>query len=233
MERYWDQRASESPFYYVDNRMRYDNVDVEAFWRGGEEAIDALLGPLGIGLNENDEVLEIGCGVGRLTRVLSARARWVHALDVSDQMLSTARLHNPALGNVRWIHGDGTTLGAFQDSSFDACISFVVFQHLPDPELTYGYVREIGRVLRPGGWAAFQVSNDPAKHRRPSGRDRVRKRLHSAFRHGPRGVSNPAWLGSAVDLEHLTLAAHDGGMELEHVENEGTQFCLVLARRAS
>lgn len=233
MERYWDQRASESPFYYVDCEMRFDDIDMDAFWRGGEDAVAGLLGALGVELKEDDEVVEIGCGVGRLTRVIAARARWVHALDISEQMLSTARLQNAQLGNVRWIHGDGTTLAPLTDASFDACVSFVVFQHLPDPQITYGYVREIGRVLRPGGWAAFQVSNDPARHRRPTGLDRVRKQVRATVRGGPRGATNPAWLGSAVQLDDLRRAAADGGLELERIENEGTQFCLVLARRTT
>ena len=67
----------------------------------------------------------------------------------------------------------------------------MVFQHLPDPAITYGYVTEMGRVLRPGGWAAFQVSDDPSDPPPPRLRGR-RGRRRSAI---------PAWLGSAVDLD--------------------------------
>ena len=140
-------------------------------------------------------------------------------------MLDVARRMNPQLENVTWLHGDGTTLAGVASASADACVSHVVFQHIPDPEVTLGYVREMGRVLRPGGWAAFQVSNDPAVHRpRAAGPPRPWQRR-------PRGQSHPAWLGSAVDLERLGAAAADGGMAVEKVSGEGTQFCLVLTRR--
>ena len=47
----------------------------------------------------------------------------------------------------------------------------------------------------------------------------------------PRGQRDPAWLGSAVDLDELRAAAADGGTQVERVVHEGTQFCLVLLRK--
>jgi SAM-dependent methyltransferase len=231
MERYWDLRAGEDPFHYVDNRQRPGAPDLEAFWHGGDEVIDGMLSAVGVELTGHERVVEIGCGVGRLTRVLAQRAASVDALDVSEVMLEHARRYNPQLENVRWIHGDGETLAPLPDRAFDACVSFVVFQHLPDPELTYGYVREIGRVLQPGGWGAFQVSTDPRVHRRPPALRRLIRHLRAWLGRGPRGQSDPAWLGSAVTIDALRAAAADGGLELERVENEGSQFCLVLVRR--
>lgn len=175
-------------------------------------------------------MVEIGCGIGRLTRPLARQARSVVALDVSQVMLDHARKYNPELANVRWIHGDGSSLAPLPDRSFDACLSFVVFQHLPDPNLTYGYVREIGRVLRPGGWAAFQVSNRASLHERPSGAARLREFKRAVLRQGPR-TQNAAWWGSAVGLTELERSANDGGLDVEQVRHPGTLYCLVLARR--
>lgn len=225
MEDYWDRAARQDPFHYVDNREPLGAPNEEAFWRGGEQAVDRLLADVGVELRGSEDVVEIGCGIGRLTRVMAVRSRHVHALDVSEEMLADARRYNPGLKNVDWVHGDGTTLAPLPDARFDACISFVVFQHLPNPELTYGYVREIGRVLRPGGWAAFQVSNDPRVHRRSSAWHRARR----AFRKGD--YDDPAWLGSAVEMSRLRQAAADSGLAIERVANEGSQFCHVLARR--
>lgn len=227
MQRYWNRAAREDPFHYVDNRESLGAPNQETFWRGGEEAVDRLLSDVGAELQGNEDVVEIGCGIGRLTRVLATRSRQVHALDVSEEMLRDAQRYNPTLKNVTWIHGDGKTLSALPSDRFDVCISFVVFQHLPSPELTYGYVREIGRVLRPRGWAAFQVSNDPLVHKRPSARSRAVRRFKKGH------YDDPAWLGSAVEIPRLRQAAEDGGMEIERVTNEGTQFCHVLARRSS
>ena len=230
MERYWDARAGEDPFHYVDNREELGASNQEAFWAAGEEVIDQMFRDLGISLRGDEAVVEIGCGIGRLTRALAHRSKSVHALDVSEVMLGHARDYNPQLHNVRWIHGDGTSLAPLPDASFDACISFVVFQHLPNPDLTYGYVREIGRVLRAGGWAAFQVSNDPKTHERPKGLVRAREFVRRIRRIGPR-TQHEAWRGSAVELERLKRAASEGGMQVEQIKNPGSVFCFVLARR--
>lgn len=225
MEAYWDRRAQENPFRYVDNRKWMWDDDLNEFWRTGEEIVDSLFADLGVTLAGDEDVVEIGCGVGRLTRVLAGRARSVQAIDVSEEMLAHARRLNPQLANVAWLHGDGRTLTPFPDASADACVSFVVFQHLPDPELTYGYVRELGRVLRPRGWAAFQVSNDPEVHRPPPlWRRLVRRQPRRAYR-------NAAWRGSAVKISRLREAAADADLELVRLTNQGTQFCNVLARR--
>jgi SAM-dependent methyltransferase len=234
MRRFWDRRAREDAFYFVDNRLDYGRPELERFWNQGELDLEALLSRLDVAIRSSDRVVEIGCGVGRLTRPLSARASHVLALDVSAEMLTRARRHNPQLTNVTWIHGDGISLAGIDDSSVDACVSHVVFQHIPDPEIVLGYVREMGRVLRGGGWAAFQVSNDPNIHlpttygSRPG---RVRGFLRGRLGRGPKGQDDPAWLGSAVDLDELTAAAEGTGMAIERVEGAGTQFCLIRARR--
>lgn len=142
-----------------------------------------------------------------------------------------ARQHNPGLENVEWILGDGTTLDGVPSGTLDASVSHVVFQHIPHPTITLGYVRELGRVLRPGGWAAFQVSNDPEVHRRPPLRARVMSAVLPLTRSRPQGQRDPRWLGSMIDLGELRAAAADGSMAVERVVGAGTQFCLVLTRR--
>jgi SAM-dependent methyltransferase len=229
MARFWDARAREDAFFFVDNEQAYRAADLERFWAQGERQLDHVLGVLGVEVRPTDTVVDIGCGVGRLSRVLASRAAQVHALDVSAEMLAQARALNGHLDNVTWHHGDGTTLQPIPDGAADAVVSHVVFQHIPDPEVTYGYVREMGRVLRPGGWAVFQVSNDPAIH---TGRYRPPSRLKVLLGRAPRGQRDPEWLGSAVDLDELRRAAADGGQTIERVVGEGTQFCFVRLARA-
>jgi SAM-dependent methyltransferase len=228
--RFWNRRAREDPFFFVDDRLEYRNPDLEVFWRRGEEALEGMLSLLGAELDPSHRALEVGCGLGRMTRALSARCREVLALDVSSEMLRQARELNSELENVSWLVGDGRTLTPVDSKSVDACVSWVVFQHIPDPQVTLGYVEEIARVLRPGGWAAIQVSNDPGTHRR-SRRDALRSTALSLLRRRPRGRSHPAWLGSAVDLEELSARAARSGAPVARSWGEGTQYCLVLLRK--
>lgn len=190
-----------------------------------------MLEAVGAEVREGDVVVDIGCGVGRLTRVLAGRARRVIGVDVSAQMLARAADLNPGLANVEWMHGDGRGLPGVEDGAVDACVSHVVFQHIPDPAITLGYVGEMGRVLRAGGWATFQVSTDPAVHRPQRALQRLRWRAAASLRRGPRAQEHPAWLGSAVAVADLERAARDAGLVLQRVLGAGSQFTTVLARR--
>ena len=227
MRGFWNRRAAEDAAYFVDTRQRYRAPDWDHFWDAAP-LLDYVLEGLDVTVRPGDTVLEIGCGIGRMTRVLADRADAVLALDVSDEMLERARELNPQLDNVRWLLGDGESLAVVGDASVDACVSVVVFQHLPDPAIGLAYAREVGRVLRPGGWAALQVSNDPDAHRPRGG---LWLRVKSLIGRAPRGQRDPAWLGSALDLGALAVAAHEGGTELERVWGEGTQYCQVLLRK--
>ena len=223
-ERFWDERARENAFFYVDSEIGYDDPDTDAFWRRGEEVVDRVLGMVDLELRGDETVLDVGCGVGRLTRALARRVAKVQGLDLSGAMLALAREHNADLANVEWIHGDGRSLAGVGDASVDGVFSHVVFQHVPDPRITLGYVREMGRVLATGGWALFQVSTDPALHRPPGGvAGRARLLL--------RGRRDRAWWGSHVEMPALRDAAHEGGLSVERVLGERTQFTTVLARR--
>jgi SAM-dependent methyltransferase len=229
MERFWDARAREDPFYFVDSRLTYHATDEEAFWAGGEAALTALLGGLGVNIPPGRVILDIGCGVGRLTRPLAQGAARVLALDVSGEMLARARQLNADLDNVEWLHGDGESLRPIPDGSVDVCISHVVFRHIPDPAITLGYIGEMGRVLRPGGFAAFELSNDPRAHRHQG--VGMRSRLARLLRRAPRGQDHAAWLGTWVDLDDIGNAASEAGMKVEQVAGAGTEFCGVVLRR--
>jgi len=231
MRSFWEARARENPFYFVDNSLPYRAPEAERFWASGPHALDQMLGALGVTIDASDSVVEIGCGVGRLTRPIARRAADVRALDVAPRMLELAHRHNADASNVRWLLGDGASLEGIEDASADACVSFVVFQHIPDPSVTLGYVAEIGRVLRPGGWAAIQVSNDPAVHCPRRGPARRRQVLLSLVGRAPRGQGDPAWLGSNVELDDLERTAHSAGMDVERVVGAGEQFCFVRLRR--
>jgi ubiquinone/menaquinone biosynthesis C-methylase UbiE len=94
-------------------------------------------------------VLEIGCGAGRITQMLSATFNRVVATDVSADMLEYARARIPA-SNVSWQISDGDRLPS-GDGSVDAVFSCHVLQHYPSNAHQLGAFREIYRVLCDGG----------------------------------------------------------------------------------
>lgn len=231
MRDFWDRRAAENPLFFVDNKLSYQHPDADAFWAHGVEELDLFLASIDTTIGSDEHVLEIGCGVGRMTRVLAERAESVLALDVSPRMLELARHHCANLENVEWLLGDGESLAGVETASLDGCVTYVVFQHIPDPAITLGYVREVGRVLRPGGWAAINVSNDASIHRRRTGLEGLGIRLRALTGRGPRGQADAPWLGSAVSLADLRSAADDGGMDVQRISGEDRQLCFARLRR--
>jgi SAM-dependent methyltransferase len=228
MKDFWDARARENAEYFVDNRLDYNDGDEQFFWEQGAKDLAGMLASVDSpALRPADAVLDIGVGVGRLSRALAPQVGALTGIDVSREMIARAQ-RNLAGRDVELIVGDGTTLAPLADASFDVVISLVVFQHIPDPQITLGYVREIGRVLKPGGWAAFQVSNDPAIHSADYPRPSLLRRL---LGRAPQGTDDPAWRGSAVDLADVRAAADDGGMTVAQTSGEGTQYCIVRAVR--
>jgi SAM-dependent methyltransferase len=224
MREFWDARAAENAMFFVDNRLDYADTDAQRFWAEGATDLDKILGDLGVILTRRQVVVDLGCGIGRMSRPLAEKAMHVIALDVSENMLEQGRAANAHLGNVSWVLGDGDTLTGVEDGSVDGVFSFVVLQHVPTPEIVLGYVREMGRVLRPGGWCAFQVSNDPTVHKAHGG-----GKLKAMLGRGPKGQSHPAWLGTSVDPSELRATLAEVGLRPHTVLNEGTQFCLVHA----
>ena len=91
-------------------------------------------------------LLEIGCGTGHWTEYFRAGGFSVTATDASEAMIEVARRRSPA-GSV-YLRAEAERL-PFDVESFPAAAAVTVFEFLEDPARA---VREIRRVLRPGGF---------------------------------------------------------------------------------
>lgn len=230
---YWDAKARENAMFFIHSTLDYAHTDEAEFWASGPDNLDRTLEPFSRTIEPTDRVIEVGCGIGRLTRALADRARHVVGVDVSKEMIDRAREALADVANVELVVGSGLDLRGVADASMDVAYSFIVFQHIPDPRVTCGYIEEIGRVLRPGGWTVFQVSEQPEIHRRESwaADDTLVKRVSRLRGHKPRGCLEPQWLGSALSREELLAALARAGLVLDATLGDGTQYCVVSAHR--
>ena len=106
------------------------------------------------GLHPTDIALEIGCGVGRVGKVLSKRvAKWI-GTDISGNMLAYAAQRLKGLDNVELKELSTVGLKEIPDNSVDLVYCTVVFMHLLEWD-RYRYVAESFRVLKPGGRCFF------------------------------------------------------------------------------
>lgn len=97
--------------------------------------------------------LDLACGPGTFTRALAARVRFVAGLDFTPAMLSQAReaVGRVGLGNVAFARADANAL-PLGNSALDLAVCAYSFHHFLDPART---LRELSRVLRPGGRVAL------------------------------------------------------------------------------
>jgi SAM-dependent methyltransferase len=110
----------------------------DSYWAFHRDAFLAIVPPAG------RLTLDVGCGEGRVSRDLSAAGHRVIGLDRSPTLARHAR---SAGGMLATLVGDGGRL-PFPDAAADLAVAFMSLHDMDDMA---GCVREIARVLEPGG----------------------------------------------------------------------------------
>lgn len=99
------------------------------------------------------DVLEVGCGEGRGVELLMSKAKYFTAVDKIEEALVVLRKRFP---DGKFISMNIPPLGGLADNSYDCVVSFQVIEHIKNDAL---YLKEINRVLKPGGMALFTTPN--------------------------------------------------------------------------
>jgi SAM-dependent methyltransferase len=152
---YWDNAAQSAAAWYVSTGHEQES---EEFFRQGAAETDTFLSFCGVVPSREASVLEVGCGVGRMTRRLAQLFGKVIALDISEEMLRRCRDNLSSFDNVeyRLVEGDGT-LGRPCEGGVDVVFSYVTFQHVPSAVAQLRYFENCARALRTGGKLAVQI----------------------------------------------------------------------------
>jgi SAM-dependent methyltransferase len=173
-----------------------------------------------LGLASGDKILDLGCGFGRHAFEAARRGANVVALDAGRDevegvaatfaaMVEAGELTAPGLRTAA-VQGDALHL-PFPDAAFDRVICSEVLEHIPDD---IGAMRELARVLRPGGTMAITVPRfgpeiinwalSDAYHNVPGGHIRIYRRsvlrarltsvgLEVTGHHYAHGLHSPYW----------------------------------------
>src|SRR5260370_5005652 len=177
MRRDWNRRAKENARHYVVTGQH--QWSDEEFFQSGQVMLEEHVFtdlPTGCqGRDPNDmRVLGIGCGAGRVPRAMAEFFGEVYAVDISREMVRQARQAVAGFPNAHVIRNNGKDLSAVaphwwgrfgigRQLEFDFAFSVIVFQHIPSREIIESYVREVHRMLRPGGLFKFQVQGSPVE----------------------------------------------------------------------
>jgi len=235
MKDFWNRKASENPHYYISTFQDYSKIDEEEFLAVGRELALTHLQETPYTPSKDQVMLEIGCGIGRMTETFAELFGEVWPIDVSEEMIEKARARLKTCTNVFPHVSNGIDLSLFDDEKFDFVYSYLVFQHLPSPDLIINYVQEVGRVLKPKGVFRFQV------------RTHQRRRLlgliaqagwsaHDVFVRAfrlsaPTELSHPAFKGSVVDVQTLVDEIKSAGMEIIKIIGAGTPVTWITCEK--
>lgn len=201
----------------IEAARAYEEFFVPAiFNQWPERFLDAAL------VKDGDNVLEVGCGTGALTRRVIRRVGRqgrVTGLDLSDSMLCVAREICP---QADFKQGDAMAL-PFDAGSFDAVVSQFMLMFVPEPIKA---IREMWRVLKPGG--ALAVGVWEAIDRNPvysALADIARRRIDDA---SSESLSWPFALGAdgrlveifaEAGVKDVQITAHDGRAQFPSIES--------------
>lgn len=107
----------------------------------------------------NKNILDAGCGCGYGSDYLAQYAREVTGIDISCDAVAYCNKHYRR-SNLKYCQMDCQYL-TFNDSTFDTITSFEVIEHFKDPSC---YLKELHRVLKPGGQLIVSTPNDDVYH---------------------------------------------------------------------
>lgn len=99
------------------------------------------------------DVLEVGCGEGRGVETLMQHAKSFTAVDKIGDLID--RL-SAKYSSGRFIRMNIPPLKELRDNAYDSIVSFQVIEHIQDDRL---FLKEIHRVLKPGGIALLTTPN--------------------------------------------------------------------------
>lgn len=147
-----DMFTSIAPRYDLLNHLLSANVD-KLWWRRTARTFASVLSRPGT------SVLDLCCGTGDMAFALrrESSGAQVTGADFSHAMLELARGKSNAQHRITWIEADALQL-PFPDESFDLVTSAFGFRNLADYDAG---LREIRRVLKPGGECGILEFSDP------------------------------------------------------------------------
>ena len=148
------------------------------------------------------QVLDLGCAGGFMAEALDERGAAVIGIDPAEDAIAAARAHAEQTGRrITYDVGVGEAL-PYADQAFDAVVCVDVLEHVQDLEQV---IREVARVLRPGGMFLFDTIN-----RNPLSRLATITVAEDILRLLPRGTHDPALF---IKPEELRSAMGAAGLE--------------------
>lgn len=131
---------------------RFSSFKEEELKAAGDSYFDIVSAEM---LPENAVALDIGCGMGRWSKYISSKVKFVEALDPGDSIYAAVP-HTKSCKNIRVTQAGFGNL-PFENESFDFVFSLGVVHHLPD---TQAAINEAASMVKKQGWLLLYLYYD-------------------------------------------------------------------------
>ncbi|MGH9765959.1 MAG: methyltransferase domain-containing protein [Blastocatellia bacterium] len=210
----WNRRARENARWFI-NTVRLDQSEEEFDATGANEVRNLILPELALMTQGRDpktlRFLEMGCGIGRMTKHLAAIFGEVHATDVSGEMIGQARQRLRDLPNTHLHETSGVDFAGLPDNYFDIAFSAFVFQHVPSKDVIRSNIGEAYRVVKPGGVLKLHTNGVESRDYESADKD--------------------TWAGATFTEGELRELARELGARLLSVYGAKTMYCWTTMRK--
>jgi len=137
----------------------YNNYDYATFWKGrefehvaDEIAISRLIAKIP---SRKKHIIDVGAGMGRITPIYQKHWKRCDLVDSSRDQIDVARKNNEISENIEFICAGADSIPK-PDKLYDAAICIRMFHYIKNPQKV---IREVGRVLAPGGYFILEIPN--------------------------------------------------------------------------
>ena len=216
MKRDWDDRARQDAKWFI-NPLAFQQTDAEFDDTGASAVKRLLMDDLDLLSSGRDplslRVLELGCGIGRMTKSLAAAFGEVYATDVSGEMIRQAQQRLAGQSNVQLFETSGYDFADLPAEYFDLIFSAFVFQHVPSADIISSSLRDAYRTLKTGGAFKFETN--------------------SITSFDFEEIEKDTWLGASFPEGEIRRFAEEVDAQIISLNGSGTQYCWTILRKRS
>ncbi len=145
VEKFWTERWDS-----FDRKIKTESITKREEYR--------IIKPFLKNIPVRGRILDAGCGMGEWTVFLADQGYDAVGLDISEKTILRLK---ELLPDYQFIHGD-IRKTFFENDSFDACISWGVFEHYENG--MGDCLKEVNRILKPNGWLFMSVPYQNWRH---------------------------------------------------------------------
>lgn len=153
----WNVRARDMP---RETTATFDAADWDTYWASGRRDLDLTMDlAREVGEFGRDLAIEIGCGLGRITKPLADYFKQVVGVDIAEEMLKQARAYSSA-SNITYASVPADRHLPVEDGVADIVIAWTVFRHM-HKSIFAAYLDEARRALKYGSSLVFDAQVRP------------------------------------------------------------------------